>query len=93
MSPLDEPQHQFAGARMPHVHCDAHLVGVVAGKVAAAINAGYAIAEGRGRAESAGTLSRLNPDYGRSIFAEILGGHGSNGHPAEIEDVDPVQGF
>ena len=93
IGPGRQAQHQFPGPWVAHVDGYPVFVGVVVGEIAAAIDAGDPACERRGPAQCLRALARLNPDYRGPVLRQVLGGHRAHGHPAEIQDLDAVQGF
>ena len=92
IGPGDQPLDNLDALGMRHVEAEAELVGVVIGVVGAAVRPALAAAEGRGAAQHLGAQLGLDAHHRGAVFRQVAGGHGTDGHPAEIQNLQALQG-
>ena len=87
----DDPLGQLNALWVLHVERAAEFRGVEVGVVAAVVEAGLVVDEGRGAAQRLGAHAALDPDHFRAVVREVLGDERSDPDPGEVGDADALE--
>ena len=88
VGPLDGPPRDLAAPRVGEVQADAQLAGVEVAVEVAVVDPRHAVAERRVEAQDVGSLRRLDLDDRRPVRRQVAGGHRTDAHPRQVEDVE-----
>ena len=87
----DQALGQLDAPGVLHVERAAELGGVEVGVVAAVVEAGLVVDEGRRAAQRLGADAALDPNHLRAVIGEVLGDERTDADPGEIGDADALE--